>query len=168
LKSEIVRGAKWMYSIGDKIVYPMHGAGMIEAIEEREILGETHQYYILRFAVGGIKVLVPVQKVEEAGMRNIVENEACEEVIRMLHDHVDVESDNWNRRYRENLEKMKTGDIFEVADVVRTLAAREKEKGLSSGERKMFNNAKLILISEMVLSSEKEEEEIRQLIDKAI
>jgi CarD family transcriptional regulator len=86
----------------------------------------------------------------------------------MLHDHVDVESDNWNRRYRENLEKMKTGDIFEVADVVRTLAAREKEKGLSSGERKMFNNAKLILISEMVLSSEKEEEEIRQLIDKAI
>jgi CarD family transcriptional regulator len=168
LKSEIVRGAKWMYSIGDKIVYPMHGAGMIEAIEEREILGETHQYYILRFAVGGIKVLVPVQKVEEAGMRNIVENEACEEVIRMLHDHVDVESDNWNRRYRENLEKMKTGDIFEVADVVRTLAAREKEKGLSSGERKMFNNAKLILISEMVLSSEKEEEEIRQLIDKVI
>jgi len=157
-----------MYSIGDKIVYPMHGAGMIEAIEEREILGETHQYYILRFAVGGIKVLVPVQKVEEAGMRNIVENEACEEVIRMLHDHVDVESDNWNRRYRENLEKMKTGDIFEVADVVRTLAAREKEKGLSSGERKMFNNAKLILISEMVLSSEKEEEEIRQLIDKVI
>ncbi|MFZ5974483.1 MAG: CarD family transcriptional regulator [Bacillota bacterium] len=157
-----------MYSIGDKIVYPMHGAGMIEAIEEREILGETHQYYVLRFAVGGIKVMVPVQKVNEAGLRNVIENDACEEVIERLRCRPDVECDNWNRRYRENLEKMKTGDIFEVADVVRTLAAREKEKGLSSGERKMFNNAKLILISEMVLSSEKEEDEIRQIIEKAI
>ncbi len=157
-----------MYSVGDKIVYPMHGAGTIESIEEREILGETHRYYVLRFAVGGIKVMVPVQKVEEAGLRNIVENDVCKAVIERLSCQTEVECDNWNRRDRENLEKMKTGDIFEVADVVRTLAARDRLKGLSSGERKMLNNAKLILMSEMVLSSEKEEEEIRLLIEEAI
>ena len=157
-----------MYSVGDKIVYPMHGAGTIESIEDREILGERHRYYVLRFAVGGIKVLVPVQKVEEAGLRNIVESDVCEAVLERLSSQTEVECENWNRRYRENLEKMRTGDIFEVADVVRTLTARDKLKGLSSGERKMLNNAKLILMSEMVLSSNKEEEEIRLIIEKAI
>ncbi len=163
-----VRGASAMYNIGDKIVYPMHGAGTIEAIERQEILGEECNYYVLRFAVGGIKVMVPVQKVEGAGLRNIVDPVVCEEVMDLLACSPEVECDNWNRRYRENFEKMKTGDIFEVAEVVRSLAARDKEKGLSSGERKMFNNAKLILISEMVLAGDNDEEAIREQIEQAI
>ena len=154
-----------MYEIGDKVVYPMHGAGIIEGIEVKEILGEKRQYYILNFAMGGMKVMVPTKNVEELGMRDIISNADINKVVTILKNPNDTLPDNWNKRYRANLEKIKTGDIYEVANVVRDLMIRDHEKGLSSAEKKMLNNARQILISELCLSTSIEEEEISTLID---
>ena len=147
-----------MYNIGDKIVYPMHGAGVIEAIEDKEILGKKQKYYIMKMPVGGIQVMIPTSNAEEIGIRNIIKQDETSGVMETLDKKVSPESVattvNWNKRYKENMEKMKTGNIYEVADVVKTLAYRDKSKGLSTGEKKMFNNAKQILISELVLANE--------------
>ena len=156
-----------MYEIGDKVVYPMHGAGIIEGIEVKEILGEKRQYYILNFAMGGMKVMVPTKNVEELGMRDIISNADINKVVSILKNPNDDYTlpDAWNKRYRMNLEKIKTGDIYEVANVVRDLMIRDHVKGLSSAEKKMLNNARQILISELCLSTSTEEEEISTLID---
>ncbi len=157
-----------MFIVGDKVAYPMHGAGVIESIEEKEILGERKQYYVLRFALGGMKVMVPVSSVEEVGLRDIIPDPMVFKVIEFLKKGENTECDNWNRRYRDNLDKMKTGDIFEVADVVRMLSLRDKDKGLSTGERKMLNNARQILLSELVLASGKDEDEIQTIVSESI
>ncbi len=154
-----------MYRIGDKVAYPMHGAGVIESIEEKEIMGNTGQYYVLRFIVGNMKVMVPVNNVEDVGLREIIPHEQYASVLEFLKAQEDDASTNWNRRYRENLEKMKSGDIFGIADVVRSLASRDKEKGLSTGERKMLNKAKQILMSELVLASGSQEDEVKDLVE---
>ncbi|MCL6476799.1 MAG: CarD family transcriptional regulator [Peptococcaceae bacterium] len=156
-----------MYKIGDKVVYPMHGAGIIESIEEKEILGEKRQYYILKLPVGDMKVMIPINNCREIGLREVIDSEGVQKVIGILKDQSTSMSANWNRRYRANLEKIKSGDIYEVAEVVRNLVNREKEKGLSSGERKMLENARQILISELVLATELEEERAQSLIDSA-
>ncbi|AEG58564.1 CarD family transcriptional regulator [Desulforamulus ruminis] len=155
-----------MFKIGDKVVYPMHGAGVIEAIEEKEVLGEKRQYYILRLPIGDMKVMIPINNSGDVGLREIIDPEEIKTVIGVLQGQTTVMSTNWNRRYRANLEKIKSGDIFEVAEVVRNLLTRDKEKGLSSGERKMLENARQILISEMVLAAELEEDTARSLIDE--
>jgi CarD family transcriptional regulator len=154
-----------MYEIGDKVVYPMHGAGIIEGIEVKEILGEKRQYYILNFAMGGMRVMVPTKNVEELGMRDVISNADINKVVSILKNPNNDLPDNWNKRYRLNLEKIKTGDIYEVANVVRDLMIRDHEKGLSSAEKKMLNNARQILISELCLSTSTKEEEISSLID---
>ncbi|GAB6158606.1 CarD family transcriptional regulator [Desulfotomaculum varum] len=154
-----------MFKIGDKVVYPMHGAGVIEAIEEKEVLGEKRQYYILRLPIGDMKVMIPIHNSSEIGLRGIINREEVPTVIRVLKGKTSVMSANWNRRYRANMEKIKSGDIYEVAEVVRNLLTRDKEKGLSSGERKMLENARQILISELVLAAELEEDKARSLID---
>ncbi|HCS75396.1 MAG TPA: CarD family transcriptional regulator [Clostridiales bacterium] len=154
-----------MYEIGDKVVYPMHGAGIIEGIEVKEILGEKRQYYILNFAIGGMKVMVPTKNVKELGMRDIIPDTDINKVVSILKSPYGTLPDNWNKRYRLNLEKIKTGDIYEVANVVRDLMIRDRDKGLSSAEKKMLNNARQILISELCLSTSTEEEEISSLID---
>ncbi|MCL6479177.1 MAG: CarD family transcriptional regulator [Peptococcaceae bacterium] len=156
-----------MYKIGDKVVYPMHGAGIIESIEEKEILGEKRQYYILKLPVGDMKVMIPINNCREIGLREVIDSEGVEKVIGILKEQGTSMSANWNRRYRANLEKIKSGDIYEVAEVVRNLINREKEKGLSSGERKMLENARQILISELVLATELEEDRAQSLIDSA-
>lgn len=156
-----------MFNIGDKVVYPMHGAGVIEAIEEKEVLGTRQKYYILRLPVGNMKVMIPINSVAEAGLREVVDREGVQKVLHILHSKTTGMSANWNRRYRANLEKIKSGNIFEVAEVVRNLAQREREKGLSSGERKMLENARQILISELVLATELGEEKTRSLVDQA-
>ena len=155
-----------MFKIGDKVVYPKHGAGVIEAIEEKEVLGEKRQYYILRLPIGDMKVMIPINNSGDIGLREIIDPEEVKTVIGVLQGQTTVMSTNWNRRYRANLEKIKSGDIFEVAEVVRNLLTRDKEKGLSSGERKMLENARQILISEMVLAAELEEDTARSLIDE--
>ncbi len=143
-----------MYNIGDKVVYPMHGAGVIDKIEERHILNETKSYYVLKFSVGGMKVMVPVNSVEKSGLRSVISKPDFEKVMESFKGDVEVEdSTNWNRRYRENMEKIKTGDVFETAEVVKTLVLREKRKGLSSGEKKMLLTAMQILVSELSVVS---------------
>ncbi len=156
-----------MYKIGDKVVYPMHGAGVIESIEEKEILGEKRQYYILKLPVGDMKVMIPINNCREIGLREVIDGEGVQRVIGILKDQSTNMSANWNRRYRANLEKIKSGDIYEVAEVVRNLINRDREKGLSSGERKMLENARQILISELVLATELEEDRAQSLIDSA-
>jgi len=154
-----------MFKIGDKVVYPMHGAGIIEAIEEKEVLGKKRQYYIMRMPIGNMKVMVPLDNVKEVGLRSVVGMEDIEVVMAILKQEETDMSSNWNRRYRANMEKIKSGNIFEVAEVVRNLVHRDKEKGLSTGERKMLENARQILVSEMVLAQDKEEKQIESILE---
>ncbi|MCL6634819.1 MAG: CarD family transcriptional regulator [Peptococcaceae bacterium] len=156
-----------MFKIGDKVVYPMHGAGVIEAIEEKEVLGEKRQYYILRLPVGDMKVMIPITSGAEVGLREVIDREGVQRVFHILRQQSSAMSPNWNRRYRANLEKIKSGNIYEVAEVVRNLVKRDREKGLSSGERKMLENARQILISELVLATELEEDKAQSLLDSA-
>ena len=131
-----------MFKVGDKIVYPMHGAGTIESIEEKEILGEKQKYYIMKMPVGDIKVMVPTKNAELIGVRDVIGSDVAKNVLDVLSQGPTDMSSNWNKRYRDNMEKMKSGDIYEVADVVRNLSFKQKEKGLSTGEKKMLVNAK--------------------------
>lgn len=156
-----------MFNIGDKIVYPMHGAGIIEAIEEKEILGEKQKYYVMRMPIGDMKVMIPIRNIKEIGVRQVAGDEEINEVINILQGEKSKMSTNWNRRFRANMDKIRSGSIFQVAEVVRNLALRDNEKGLSTGERKMLENAKHILISEIVLSKSIDEDEALQLIDNA-
>lgn len=157
-----------MFNIGDKVVYPMHGAGVIEGIEEKEILGEIKKYFILRLPLKNMKVMLPVDNIENIGLRNIVTTEVVEEIFLIMEEAKSEMPQNWNRRYRANLEKIKSGDITDVAIVVRDLMILDKEKGLSTGERKMLNNSKQILVSELVLASDYIEKDVEEKIKKAI
>lgn len=156
-----------MYNVGDKVVYPMHGAGVIDAIEEKEILGEKQSYYILKMP-GEVKVMVPTLTAEEHGIRNVIDKAEAEKVINVLEqDETEMEK-NWNKRYRDNMDKMKSGNIYEIADVVRNLSFKQKEKGLSTGEKKMLYNAKQILVSELVLAEHATQDEVEELVDNKI
>ena len=156
-----------MFNVGDKIVYPMHGAGTIDAIEEKDILGEKQNYYIIKMP-GEVKVMVPTDKAEEVGVRNIINKEEAAKVMSVLGENETEMSQNWNKRYRDNMDKMKSGDIYEVADVVRNLSFKQKEKGLSTGEKKMLNNAKQILVSELVLAEHASQDEVEKLVENKI
>lgn len=155
-----------MFKVGDKVVYPMHGAGVIEAIEEREFLGEKRRYYIMRMPIGDMRVMVPTDATEEVGLRQVMSREDVEQVLAILRSQSTKMSNNWNRRYRANMEKIKSGNAFEVAGVVRNLIQRDKEKGLSSGEKKMLDSARQILVSELVLAQDIGEEEAEDLVDR--
>ena len=156
-----------MFNVGDKIVYPMHGAGTIDAIEQKDILGEKQDYYIIRMP-GEVKVMVPTSKADQIGVRNIIDKQEAGKVLEILEANETEMSSNWNKRYQENMNKMKTGSIYEIADVVRNLSYKQKEKGLSTGEKKMLNNAKQILVSELVLAEHASEPEVVQLVDNKI
>ena len=157
-----------MYQIGDKIVYPMHGAGIIDCIEEKKILGTTHRYYVLRVSGGDMKVMIPVDKCDEIGIRPIIATSQVEAVVEVLQAPSTEMSDNWNRRNRENMELLKTGDIKVVAGVVRNLMRVEKIKPLSTGEKKMLTNAKKILESELILVLGQEESAVEKMIEAAV
>lgn len=156
-----------MFNVGDKIVYPMHGAGTIDAIEEKDILGEKQNYYIIKMP-GEVKVMVPIAKANDVGVRGIINKEEAGKVLQVLEANETEMSNNWNKRYKENMEKMKSGNIYEVADVVRNLSYKQKEKGLSTGEKKMLNNAKQILVSELVLAEHASENEVENLVENKI
>ncbi len=141
-----------MYSVGDKIVYPMHGAGVIERIEEKSILDEIKRYYILRISWGDIMIMLPIESVSEVGVRDILTSEDMDDVLEVLKQETSEMSGNWNRRYRDNMDKLKTGDAKQVAEVARNLFRIDVVKKLSTGERKLLNNAKQILLSELILS----------------
>jgi CarD family transcriptional regulator len=157
-----------MYNIGDKIVYPMHGAGIIEQIEQKVILGERREYYVLRVPCGDMKIMIPVDKSDDIGVRAVITPEEMEEVLAILRGDSSEMSTNWNRRYRENTEKLKTGDAREVAEVVRNLLRTDREKTLSTGEKKMLSSARQILVSEMILASDMDPAEADKLIGSCV
>ena len=149
-----------MYNIGDKVVYPMHGAGSIVSIEEKEVMGKKQSYYILEMP-GEVRVMVPTETAEEHGIRDVIGKTEADKVISILEqDETEMEK-NWNKRYRENMDKIKSGNIYEIADVVRNLSFKKKEKGLSTGEKQ-------ILISELVLAEHSTQDEVEQLVDNKI
>lgn len=155
-----------MFSVGDRVVYPMHGAGIIEAIEEKEILGARKKYYVMKLPMGEMKVLIPTDNISQVGLRGVIDKDKVPQVLIVLQGELPEMSTNWNRRYRNHLEKIKSGDIFEVAEVVRNLMLRDREKGLSTGESKMLETARQILISELILVQDKEHAEIITIIDE--
>lgn len=157
-----------MFNIGDRVVYPMHGAGIIEEIEEKNILGEVREYYIMKIPFGDMKVMIPLDNIDEIGVRGIISDDELLEVLDVLGQCTSAMSDNWNRRYRENMEKLKSGNIFDIAEVVRNLMVTDREKGLSTGERKMLSNAKQILISEIILVRDIDQESANEIINHSV
>ena len=156
-----------MFQVGDKIVHPMHGAGVIDSIVQKKVNGVVREYYILKLPVGGMLVMIPTEHSEEIGVRPVVRQEEADRVIAAIPGiEVDMTS-NWNRRYRENMLRLKSGDLLEVARVVKGLVLRE-ERGLSTGERKMLHSAKQILISEIVLSQNASYEDVEARINTAL
>ena len=157
-----------MYSIGDKVVYPMYGAGIIESIEEQEFQGEVNKYYVMKMPMGDLKVMIPMLNAEKIGIRDVIDDKEADKVIGKF-SSLEIEcSLSWNKRYRENMLKIKSGDIYEVAGVVKMLMCRDREKGLSTGEKKMLTNAKQILVSELVLAKNMAQEEIEALFEEAL
>ena len=158
-----------MYNIGDEVVYPMQGAGVIVGVEDKEILGKIRKYYILKMPIKEMKVMVPVENAEEVGVRNILGKEEMDEILEILSEKDKTKMpSNWNRRYRFNMDRIKSGDIKEIARVVRFLQRVDQEKSLSTGERKMFTGAKQIIISEMVSVYKKDPDTIIKLVDDAV
>lgn len=157
-----------MYNIGDKVAYPMHGAGIIEAIEEREVLGEVNEYYVLRMPYDDMKVMFPTTGVAADSIRNIIDTKEADRVIKYFEEFFELSTDNWNKRYRENSMHIKSGNIYETAQVVKMLMYRDKSRGLSSGERKMLAGAKQILISEIVLSKNMDQREVETLLTEIV
>jgi len=157
-----------MFAVGDNIVYPMHGAGTIEAIDEREVDGEKCEYYVLLIPQNGIRIMIPCDRAIKIGVRRVIKKSEVNRVNETLRGESTEMAKIWNRRYRDNLEKLKTGKITHVAEVVRDLMRVDHEKRLSTGEKKMLSNAKQILISELILACGKEEAELTVIIEKAV
>ena len=157
-----------MFSIGDRIVYPMHGAGIIRKIEEKEILGQKRAYYILQLPGNDMNVMIPVEMDSSTGIRGVVPQQALQGVVDLLRSESTQMSSNWNRRHRENMEKLRSGEILQVAEVVRNLSRADRRRKLSAVETKMLGNARQILISELVLAGEMSAEEAAALVEQAV
>lgn len=157
-----------MFQIGDKVVHPMHGAGVIDSIVQRRVSGQVQEYHQLKLSVGNMVVMVPTDNTGEIGMRPVVSGAKAKQLMSEMEGiEVDMTS-NWNRRYRENLVRLKSGDLLEVARVVKGLRRRESQRGLSNGERKMLHTAKQILISELVLAQSLPYETVESSIDTVL
>jgi CarD family transcriptional regulator len=163
-----IREVVIMFQVGDKIVHPMHGAGVIDSIVTKKVNGVVREYYILKLPVGGMLVMIPTSNSEEIGVRPVVDKDEADRLIASMPDiEVDM-TQNWNRRYRENMMRIKSGDLLEVAKVVKGLMLRDVDRGLSTGERKMLHSAKQILISELVLSQNTSYEDVEARINTAL
>ena len=157
-----------MFNIGDKVTHPMHGAGIIERIDEKKVNNKLCSFYVVKILTGDMNVLVPVESCEAIGVRPILSKEDAET---MLDSFSGIEVDmtqNWNKRYRENMDKIKSGNLLEVAEVVKGLMCRDVERGLSTGERKMLHSAKQILISELVIALNTDYEKIEMRLSSSI
>src|SRR4051812_38719996 len=166
---DITREAECIdFSIGDNVVYPHHGAGQVVKKEKKEILGETRQYLTIKILHNDMTVMVPCDNAGIAGLRRVIDEATVKKVLGVLSDEVSEMPKNWNRRFKHNRDKIKTGDIYELAEVVRNLAIREHEKGLSTGEKQMFTRAKKILASELMYALDKGEEEAEDHLDNLL
>ncbi len=156
------------FQVGDSVVYPHHGAGRVVKKEAKKVLGEERDYLTIKILHNDMTVMVPCENAGKAGLRRIIDDEAIKKVLAVLQDDVSEMPKNWNRRFKHNRDKIKTGDILELAEVVRNLALREHEKGLSTGEKQMFTRAKKILASELMYALEKDEEEAELYLDELL
>lgn len=157
-----------MYQVGDKVVHPMHGAGVIDSIVQQKVAGKVQDYYLLKLSAGSMMVMIPTSSTDEIGVRPVVTGEQAEDILNAM-EHLEVDmTQNWNRRYRENMVRLKSGDLLEVARVIKGLMARESQKGLSNGERKMLHIARQILISELVLAQSLPYEAVEASVDSAL
>ncbi|HEY8341218.1 MAG TPA: CarD family transcriptional regulator [Egibacteraceae bacterium] len=156
------------YRVGDTVVYPHHGAAVIQKREKRNLQGEERDYLVLRLTYGDLTLMVPADATEEVGLRDVVSPEECERVFEVLRRRDGSMPTNWSRRFKANYEKLKSGDIFQVAEVVRNLSLREQDKGLSAGEKRMLTKSKQILISELSAAVGKDEAETEELIDQLL
>jgi CarD family transcriptional regulator len=157
-----------LYKVGDKVVYPHHGAGTIVKKEKREILGETREYLTIQILHNDMTVNVPAQNAERVGLRKVIDEEAVTKVVKYLTSGGTEMPKNWNRRFKHNRDKMKTGDIYELAEVVRNLALRDGEKGLSTGEKQMYVKAKKILASELMYAKGMDEEQAAAWLEEVL
>ena len=154
-----------MYKVGDKVVYPHHGAGTVVKKEKREVLGEKREYLTIKILHNDMTVNVPSENAEAVGLRKVIGEDMVKVVVKALTGGGTQMPKNWNRRFKHNRDKMKTGDILELAEVVRNLSLRDSEKGLSTGEKQMFVKAKKILASELMYAKDMDEEEAAEWLD---
>ncbi|MCF2661041.1 CarD family transcriptional regulator [Pseudoflavonifractor phocaeensis] len=156
------------FQIGDKVVHPMYGAGILESVVQKKVSGVTREYYIMKLPERSMVVMIPVENSEEIGVRPVVDRARADAVLAAI-PGIQVEmTSNWNHRYRENMERLKSGDLLEVARVVKGLTVRDTARGLSTGERKMLHSARQILISELVLSKSLSYEAVERELDTAL
>ncbi len=157
-----------MYSVGDKVVHPMHGAGIIQEIRRIDIAGRTRDYYAVKFAVGSMTTNIPIDNSQKVGLRDILKKDAAKKVMETF-VRLPISADiNWNKRQRENLVKIKSGDIYQVLEVLKDLMYRDKVKGLSTNERKTLNSARQIVVSELVLSDFASQSDIENIMNDTI
>ncbi len=154
-----------LFECGDNVVYPHHGAGKVLTKELRTMFGEEREYLTIKILHNDMTVMVPCENAHLAGLRRVIDEETVKKVLAVLADEISDMPKNWNRRFKHNRDKIKTGDIYELAEVVRNLAIREHHKGLSTGEKQMFTRAKKILASELMYALDKDEEEAEQHLD---
>jgi len=155
-----------LFKIGDKAVYPSHGVGVVESIETKELYGNKKTYYILRILENGMTIMIPTDNVDVVGMREVISGDLVPRVFQILREkRIVVESHPWNRRYREYSEKIKTGSVFEIAEVLRDLNLLKEQKELSYGEKKLMELAKSLLIKEISIASRTKEEKIGRRIE---
>jgi CarD family transcriptional regulator len=154
-----------LFEVGDKVVYPHHGAGTVVKKEKREILGQTREYLTIQILHNDMTVNVPVENAEQVGLRTVIDEDLVNTVVKALTAGESEMPKNWNRRFKHNRDKMKTGDIFELAEVVKNLNLRDHEKGLSTGEKQMFVKAKKILASELMYAKAVDEDEAAEWLD---
>ena len=157
-----------MFKIGDKIVYPNHGAGTIDSIEKKEFLGEEKDYFILKMPIGSMDISIPIANIDKMNIREVIDKEEGDQVLKILDDEPTKMPSNWNVRYRQNQEVIKTGDIFEIAKMVRNLAILDNEKGLSTTEKKLLNRARRIMASELVMAGSLKKDQAEEMIDESI
>ncbi len=156
------------FEIGDNVVYPHHGAGQVLKKEMKEVLGERREYLTIKILHNDMTVMVPTENAAVAGLRRVIDEETLQKVLAVLQDECSDMPKNWNRRFKHNRDKIKTGDIYDLADVVRNLAIREHQKGLSTGEKQMYTRAKKVLASEMMYALDMDEEEVEAYLTAAI
>jgi CarD family transcriptional regulator len=154
-----------LYKVGDKVVYPHHGAGTVVKKERRDVLGEKREYLTIKILHNDMTVNVPSENAEKVGLRKVIGEDMVKVVVKALTGGGTQMPKNWNRRFKHNRDKMKTGDILELAEVVRNLSLRDVEKGLSTGEKQMFVKAKKILASELMYAKDMDEEEAAEWLD---
>jgi len=163
------RMAKRAFRVGDKVVYPHHGAATVESLQDREMEGATRKYYILRLSYGDLTLMVPMDGADEVGLRGVVPKDEIDDVFQILKSRKQAPSpSNWSRRFKNHVEKLRSGDIYQVAEVVKNLTLRDKDKGLSAGEKRMLSKARQILVSELTFALNSNEDKAEAMLDEVL